>query len=98
MLPVRWTHLLISNMIPRRPAGLLSDGVRGQYCPHDDTFAQGTQIICADGRASTRHLHGRTARGARCATVKVPAESARAVARSHRDFLRRGWTLTTSCT
>ena len=36
---------------------------------------------CADGRPSTRHLHGRTARAARCATVKVPAESAGAVAR-----------------
>ena len=30
---------------------------------------------------TTRHLHGRTERGARCATVKVPAESADAVAR-----------------
>ena len=30
-----------------------------------------SQISCADGRASTRHLHGRTARAARCATVKV---------------------------
>ena len=36
---------------------------------------------CADGRASTRHLHGKIARAARCLTVKVPAESAGAVAR-----------------
>ena len=38
---------------------------------------------CADGRAraSTRHLHGITERAARCDTVKVPAESAGAVAR-----------------
>eukprot|EP00964_Phaeocystis_antarctica_P100621 scaffold66216_cov41-Phaeocystis_antarctica.AAC.2 len=36
---------------------------------------------CADGRASTRHLHGKTERAARCLTVKVPAESAGAVAR-----------------
>eukprot|EP00964_Phaeocystis_antarctica_P011978 scaffold6611_cov57-Phaeocystis_antarctica.AAC.2 len=31
---------------------------------------------CADGRASTRHLHGKTERAARCLTVKVSAESA----------------------
>ena len=36
---------------------------------------------CADGRASTRHLHGITERTSRCDTVKVPAESAGAVAR-----------------
>eukprot|EP00964_Phaeocystis_antarctica_P033727 scaffold19129_cov45-Phaeocystis_antarctica.AAC.1 len=36
---------------------------------------------CADGRASTRHLHGITERAARCDTAKVPAESAGAVAR-----------------
>ena len=36
---------------------------------------------CADGRASTRHLHGTTERAARCGTVKVPAESADAVSR-----------------
>ena len=36
---------------------------------------------CADGRASTRHLHGITERAARCDTMKVPAESSGAVAR-----------------
>eukprot|EP00964_Phaeocystis_antarctica_P160306 scaffold131811_cov42-Phaeocystis_antarctica.AAC.1 len=45
-----------------------------------------------DGRAGTRHLHGRTARGARCATMKVPLESAGALARSM--FLRsQTWAL-----
>ena len=33
-----------------------------------------------DGRATARHLHGRTAHTVRCATVKVSAESAGAVA------------------
>ena len=33
-----------------------------------------------DGRATARHPHGRTAHAVRCATVKVSAESAGAVA------------------
>jgi hypothetical protein len=33
-----------------------------------------------DGRATARHLHGRTAHTVRCATVEVSADSAGAVA------------------
>ena len=49
---------------------------------HGSNFFAGEHRSCVpDGRATTRHLHGRTERGARCATVKVSAESADAVSR-----------------
>ena len=44
-------------------------------------FSSREHRSCADGRASTRHLHGKIERTARCLTVKAPAESAGAVAR-----------------
>jgi len=51
-----------------------------RYCPPTRASSR-VHRACADGRASTRHLHGITERAARCDTVKVPAESAGAVAR-----------------
>ena len=43
-------------------------------------FAPKEHPARVDGRATARHLHGRTAHTVRCATVKVSAESAGAVA------------------
>eukprot|EP00964_Phaeocystis_antarctica_P006835 scaffold3699_cov56-Phaeocystis_antarctica.AAC.1 len=51
-----------------------------RYCPPTRVSSR-VHRACADGRASTCHLHGITERAARCDTVKVPAESAGAVAR-----------------
>ena len=51
-----------------------------RYCPPTRASSR-VHRACADGRASTCHLHGITERAARCDTVKVPAESAGAVAR-----------------
>eukprot|EP00964_Phaeocystis_antarctica_P134220 scaffold98451_cov69-Phaeocystis_antarctica.AAC.1 len=51
-----------------------------RYCPPTRVSSR-VHSARADGRASTRHLHGITERAARCDTVKVPAESAGAVAR-----------------
>ena len=51
-----------------------------RYCPPTRVSSR-VPSARADGRASTRHLHGKTEHTARCLTVKVPAESAGAVAR-----------------
>eukprot|EP00964_Phaeocystis_antarctica_P033682 scaffold19098_cov33-Phaeocystis_antarctica.AAC.1 len=51
-----------------------------RYCPPTRISSE-EHRSCADGRASTRHLHGITRATPRSGTVKVPAESAGAVAR-----------------
>ena len=51
-----------------------------RYYPPTNFFAE-EHTTCVDGRATTRHLHGRVQLTVRYATVKVSAESADAVSR-----------------
>ena len=82
---IRRASLLLARLVWSRieraqvPASGYFKGFE-RYCPHDELSLK-EHRSCADGRASTRHLHGITERAARCDTVKVPAESAGAVAR-----------------
>ena len=68
------------NLQPMRP----SDRRRATGCErksHGSNFFAGVHTTCVDGRATTRHLHGRVQLTVRYATVKVSAESADAVSR-----------------
>ena len=76
-LPVRQSRVICHGVMKTWKS--TSTGFE-RYCPPTRIDAK-EHRSCADGRASTRHLHGITERAARCDTVKVPAESADAVSR-----------------